>query len=446
MKKSFIIIYSVIVSIVLIFSISYFAVNIYNENAHGSLRTELRFDKLVNGIKATYEKNNISNSERFRQIQNTIGDTKDFSYLLITVDGSPSYVFPENLDYTSSLQNTSSLVIPYNRTLKINGSLIIISAGLYSLRPSSIFDYSKISFFIILIVTLITIILIIYNNHLVDAQPQRISVKAKKIKEKESFSELADNEQEIISTEENEIENESEEACDETPVEDIAVEETWAEESPLEEGAIEDDSPSSSPETVEVEQVVEEAKNEELPLKDFEPVELVPNAEPLQENGLFSPDTGFGWESYLMTRLDNELNRATASELDLALFIIKLDGLGRKNPLMKKICEYLTVEFQFKDLLFEYKDDSICGIKISMNIDSAITFAEKLVSEIKSITAQENPTILAGLTTRGIRIVSGERLLKEADEALKHAAEDVKCPVVGFRADAVKYRKFLETN
>ena len=43
-------------------------------------------------------------------------------------------------------------------------------------------------------------------------------------------------------------------------------------------------------------------------------------------------------------------------------------------------------------------------------------------------------------------MVSGERLLKEADEAVKHAAEDINNPVVGFRADAVKYRKFLEKN
>ena len=46
MKKTFTIIYSVLVSLVLIFSITYFAVNIYNENAHGDLRTQVRFEKL----------------------------------------------------------------------------------------------------------------------------------------------------------------------------------------------------------------------------------------------------------------------------------------------------------------------------------------------------------------------------------------------------------------
>ena len=147
-----------------------------------------------------------------------------------------------------------------------------------------------------------------------------------------------------------------------------------------------------------------------------------------------------------MTRLENELNRATASELDLALFIIKFDGISLKNPIMKKVCDYLIVEFQFKDLLFEYKDDSICGIKISMDIDNAIPFAEKLVAEIKKITSQESLTVLAGITTRGIRMVSAERLIKEADEAIKHAAKEHDSPIVGFRADAVKYRKFLENN
>ena len=146
-----------------------------------------------------------------------------------------------------------------------------------------------------------------------------------------------------------------------------------------------------------------------------------------------------------MTRMENELKRATASELDLALFVIKLKGLSRTDPAMKTICEYLTVEFQFKDLLFEYKDDSVCALKISMNIDDAISLGEKLVEEIKKIWGDDSARVYVGISTRSIRIVSGERLLKEADEAVIHAMEDDDCPVVGFRADAVKYRKFIET-
>ena len=430
MKKTFTIIYSVLVSIVLIFSITYFAVNLYNENAHGELRTQVRFEKVVNGVKTAFEKNNISASEKTRQIENTIGDTKDFSFISISADGKNFYLYPQ--DFDSTQENSSKLVIPYNRSLNINGTIVTISAGLYSLRPAAIFENAKISFFIILIVALLTIILIIYNNHF-SKDDKKTSV-TKKIKEELEYEEEVSDDDD---NDENYIEDEIE---DDSVIEDDEVIEPEVEtvtEAQTSEPESEPESEPSAPAPA--------TKVEELPVKDFEPVEIKKET-PVSENGLFSPDTGLGWESYLMTRLENELNRATASELDLALFIIKLDGLGRKHPVTKKICEYLTIEFQFKDLLFEYKDDSICGIKISMNIDNAITFAEKLVNDIKNIAHDEVPVVLAGVTTRGIRMVSGERLLKEADEAVKHAAEDINNPVVGFRADAVKYRKFLEKN
>ena len=78
-------------------------------------------------------------------------------------------------------------------------------------------------------------------------------------------------------------------------------------------------------------------------------------------------------------------------------------------------------------------------------LNSDIYDITRFVDDIKKMAADEAPVILSGVTTRGIRMVTGERLLKEADEAVKHAAEDVRCPVVGFRADAIKYRKFIET-
>ena len=425
MKKTFTIIYSVLVSLVLIFSITYFAVNIYNENAHGELRTQVRFEKVVTGVKNAIGKSNITASEKSRQIENTIGDTKDFAYITITNNGKAVYTYPE--DFEGSEQISSNLIIPYNRNLTIDGNKIVISCGMYSLRPSSIFEYAKISFFIILIVTLLTIILIIYNNHFSKDKKQASVSKKKK-------AEIVYDEENDYETEESS--NEYVETSD-TDDKDTEAEEVIEAEDEPEEEVIKAEEKDEAPTY---------GKIEVLPVKDYEPVELEEAHEDTSDKGLFSPDTGLGWESYLMTRLDNELNRATASELDLSLFIIKLGGLSRKNPLTKKICDYLIVEFQFKDLLFEYKDDSICGLKISMNIDNAITFAEKLVDEIKKLTQNENLTVLAGVTTRGIRMVSGERLLKEADEAIKHAAADPSCPVVGFRADAVKYRKFLEKN
>ncbi|MBO4533018.1 MAG: hypothetical protein J5726_04900 [Treponema sp.] len=406
MKKAFTLIYSIIAALVLIFALSFLGYNLYQEQSHGDLRTQLRFDKMTSSIFTSMSKTNISHDELIRQIENAIGDKKDFAYIKITMSGKTLYLFPEDYDET---QEKSKLVIYRNKSQSQN----TISAGLYSLRPATIFQYTKIAFFIILFVALLTIILILYTN---------LSEKKKyyKVKKVHKVQKVRPHTDEEALEEEDEVEEETEEDEEE---------ETWEE---------------PEEEEVEAPAQVEEVKHEkeELPSHDIEPVEL---EEAQTDKGLFSPDTGFGWESYLMTRMDNELKRATASELDLALFVIKLKGVSRTADVMKKICEYLTVEFQFKDLLFEYKDDSVCALKISMNIDDAISLGEKLAEDIKKMFENDSAKVYIGISTRSIRIVSGERLLKEADEAVIHAMEDDDCPVVGFRADAVKYRKFIET-
>ncbi|MBR5401528.1 MAG: hypothetical protein IK102_06930 [Treponema sp.] len=411
MKKTFVIIYSVFISLVLVFAISFFGVNIYNEHTHGDLRTQVRFEKMSTSIINASKKSNLSSDELNRQINNAIGDTKDFSFIQIKSNGNAVYSYPSDLSEELKI-NSSKLVLNYSKRNAETG--LIIEAGMYTIRPAVIYRYAKITFFIILIAALITIIVIMIQNN---KAPQKKVRKVRKVVQAQAE------------------EYDEEEVGDYVTDQDIEVQES--------EEDVEDDSIEVE-EEVEEPAVQEEAVEKEpveLPSHEVEPVELegVPD-----EKGLFSPDTGLGWESYLNTRLENELNRATASELDLALFIIKLSGITRKDELMKKICDYLIMEFQFKDLLFEYKEDSVCALKISMNIDDAIAFAEKIEAEIKKLSQDNKPKVFIGISTRGIRMVSAERLLREADEAIVHAQEDESCPVVGFRADAVKYRKFIE--
>ena len=406
MKKAFNLIYTIFASLVLIFAITFLCVNLYQEKSHGDLRTELRFEKLASSVIASTAKSNISKDELIRQIENAIGDKKDFAYIKITVNSQTVYLFPS--DYTE--EDISSNLI--SQRSKYQGQTKV-SAGLYILRPSTIHKYTMITFYIILIITLLTVIVILYTN----LKEKRKYYTVKKVHKIQKVRPHTDEE----ALEEEDFEEDFEEVGQ-------SEEKTVVEEAPVKEDIIQE-----AP-----------AKKEELPSHDTEPMQI--KEEVTSEKGLFSPDTGFGWESYLMTRMENELKRATASELDLALFVLKFKGLERTDPKLKEICDYLTVEFQFKDLLFEYKEDCLCALKISMNIDDAISLGEKLVEDIKGILQDEAKKVYIGISTRGIRIVSGERLLKEADEAVVHAMEDDTCPVVGFRADAVKYRKFIETN
>jgi len=423
MKKSLIIAYSIVMSLALIFSISYFGVNLFNENKHGELRSELRFEKMSSAILNAKAKSSISDKELIRQIENAVGDTNDFAYVKIIINNKQFYLYPS--DYDESQNFTSKYIIDYKKNA--DGNSTEIKAGLYTLRPSSIYNYAKITFFIILIIALITIILIIINHNLENNKKSMRPIKFKhnKIKDiDEDLAEEMDDTDEIDEPEQTEEADEAEQENDENDFE--------ASEEELSQEEITKEAPAPA----------EKTEAAELPTQDFTPLELEAVDE---EKGLFSPDSGLGWESYLMTRLDNELNRATASELDLSLFIIQIKELERKNPLMKAICQKLINEFQFKDLLFEYKKDCVCALKISMNIDSAVSFAEELIKKIKETDDAANLEVYIGISSRGIRMVSGERLLKEADEALLHAQEDKNNPLVGFRADAVKYRKFLET-
>ena len=112
------------------------------------------------------------------------------------------------------------------------------------------------------------------------------------------------------------------------------------------------------------------------------------------------------------------------------------------SNVFKNICNYLTIQFQFKDLLFEYKDDSIVAIKISLNIDEALSLAEKLYSDICNIINGTNCRI--GITSRSIRMVTGERLMLEAEQSIEHS--DAASPIIAFRVDSEKYRQMMEQN
>jgi hypothetical protein len=94
------------------------------------------------------------------------------------------------------------------------------------------------------------------------------------------------------------------------------------------------------------------------------------------------------------------------------------------------------------DLLFEHKDDCIVAIKISMNVDEALKLAEKLYTDICNIINSKNCRI--GISSRSIRMVSGDRLILEAEQAIEHS--DTSSPVIAFRVDSEKYRQLMEAN
>lgn len=469
MKKSFIITFTVIISLIYIFALSYFGINVYNTYKNGKNSADSRFEKMALNVKKIPSTVDFNSQDFLIRIQNAIDDANNYATLEITIDGKSYYKYPSD---DKDVVADSKLILYKTRTFDLEKATVTITANVYTLRPADIFYYGKFSFLLILAATVLTLIVILYDRYVLDNAEQIKNEElkpslTKKSAEKDNSLEAEVNEalgldadsfiEDTEKTVEPALENETAEntvsieentelsqepVFDNTPAADDNIE-IEADSIPEESNVFEDAFNFSTEEEIkETEQLI--ADDEELiKFSDSSDTDS-DEKEPVSE-GLFSPVTGFGWESYLSSRLNNELNRASASESDLSLFEIKVEGVPRESELSKKVCKYLADAFQFKDLIFEYKDDSYVAIKVNMDVDEALDFAEKIIVNVDNILKSEGKCYI-GISSRTIRLIGAERLLKEADEAVLHAKEDPESPIIAFRADADKYRKFIEEN
>ena len=181
---------------------------------------------------------------------------------------------------------------------------------------------------------------------------------------------------------------------------------------------------------------------EELKDEDEIPLKFTKKNDPM---GLFSGITGFGWESYFEPRLDSELVRATSSEQDVSLFIITLPEMNKRSKAAEEVYQVILDFFKYRDMIFEYKDDSFAGIHINMNLENAITYAEQLFINLYSIFEAQNISskIGIGISTRSMRLVPGNRLISEAEQAAQKALDEETMPIVAFKVNHEKYREYV---
>ena len=443
MKNRFIVVYTVFAAAVFIFALSFFGFNLYKEYSTNLEKSDIRYTNLVNDIR-TLSYNQAENNASYAQsIKKAVGDSAAYSFIQVKREGETVVFYPAG---KLKEETVSKLTKSFSTSLTVNKQSVTVDCNLYLIRPDSIFYYARVSFLMILIITIITVIMIIYLNLVEETSSDVISLE--ETSEEETEEEILDDSEETLNISETEKVEEREKET-EAPAPVIEPEKT--------ENETEEKSAEVTPEEVKAifaepltDDVVNETVEDAIPVDNPAPVE--PAKLPVDEikpaktsdnpSGLFDPATGIGWESYLLTRLNNEIERATASEIDISLFVIKVPDISMTSEVYKNICNYLAIQFQFKDLLFEYKDDSIVAIKISMNVDEALSLAEKLYTDICNIIDGKNCRI--GITSRSIRMVTGERLLLEAEQSIEHS--DASSPIIAFRVDSEKYRQMIEMN
>ena len=82
---------------------------------------------------------------------------------------------------------------------------------------------------------------------------------------------------------------------------------------------------------------------------------------------------------------------------------------------------------------------------VNMNLENAITYAEQLFINLYSIFEAQNISskIGIGISTRSMRLVPGNRLISEAEQAAQKALDEETMPIVAFKVNHEKYREYV---
>ncbi len=163
---------------------------------------------------------------------------------------------------------------------------------------------------------------------------------------------------------------------------------------------------------------------------------------------LFDPVTGLCWAEDLIPRLDEEIKRAASFENELVFIIASLDMKLYEPEDYTTFCETVQKFFSFRDMIFQYKDDSIGIILQNMDIEHALRMCDELIKKITYLIQQNKNEMhyveaFFGMSSRGGRILDSKRLIHEAEAALLKAKEEHDTHVVAFKPDLERYKQYI---
>jgi len=171
--------------------------------------------------------------------------------------------------------------------------------------------------------------------------------------------------------------------------------------------------------------------------------------------GLFNPRGNIGWDSYTNERLAAELHRSSSFEQDLVFLAVELKGPEKVNDsLYCKFTEEAVNFFTMRDLIFGKGENGIAVILPNIDLDQGISkseqFRNRLISKVRELSASQGGVpeieLCIGLSSRSGRLIEADRLILEADSALRKAMADPVSHIIAFKSDPEKYREFIKAN
>ena len=146
------------------------------------------------------------------------------------------------------------------------------------------------------------------------------------------------------------------------------------------------------------------------------------------------------FENYLNISLQN----STENEQDLSLVIIKFEFLN--NTIIASLKDTLLNVTNQKNI-FNFEKNSLALIINDIDIDEAVLKAQNLYNDINDKLVENNidGCFAIGLTSKSLRMVSAQRLINEADQAVERAFNETELPIVAFKVNPDKYREHISS-
>ncbi|GMO47125.1 MAG: hypothetical protein Pg6C_09240 [Treponemataceae bacterium] len=345
-----------------------------------------------------------------------------------------------NQNNEPSITLSSPMIIKFSAAFTTrDGKHGIATAAFYTIKQQTVYNMARVSFLIILAATMLAVLFVIANHAL---RPPR---DARYTRNTDRFD--------------------SEPAEDEDYPEDEPLEEEPPEEKPRRPAAwreeeLRSDTPrepaawrEETTQNAEPPPFVPPAREKAAHTGDIDDgldaeallVEIERTAGDPDAQSIISPVTGFIWEAFLESRLEDELGKAVELEQDLALFIIILPELKQNSETAAQIFKLIMDQFSHTDHIFEYKADGVAAIVQNSTSEDSLNQAERLYLRLNNALSPgaSNSRLGIGVTNRASRIIPAQRLIKEADEAAHRAFENPETPIVALKIDPAKYRQFL---
>lgn len=450
MKSSTVRLFAVVASLLLAASVMWFIADLAVQTRQGSVEAEHSFGWLARQFNTITDQNDFLSPQWLEQADQISVKSRLVSAIRIQYAGKSVYSWDRGTHYIEYDENGYPVNSAESLFTRIySGSLdagtqhsgrVVLVAVMQVLPRGAIHTASRNLFLSVLTILLVTLIVIILNTNNTSPvlQSRREpavsggnSPSTPSVTRTGSGSDLRENPEaaEYIGTAviESEISTDSNRLSDPDHIDDMAT------------------PPVVAPKKGFVSESVDSTVLEPSP--ELDPVEHAmarPVPPPKAPEGLFSPITGIGWESYLEVRLDSELERAAASEQDLALFLIRLPGVVRTDLVCRKVIKLLLDLFKFRDLLFEYGTDGFAVFMQNVNLDQAMNQAEQLHDGITALYRELDfsASVYIGVTTRTSRLLPAARMIEEAAGAVQKAESETDLPIVAYRANPEKYRSF----